>query len=63
MIDDFEFNAGEVVNKIGHEIGIFKIAQDEEVHHYAKGNERLSLPLHLIAIDRSTDQEIRQGGK
>ena len=63
MIDHFELDAGEVVDEIGHEIGVFKIAQDEEVHHYAQGDERLSLPLHLVAIDRAPDQEIRQGGK
>ena len=28
-----DFDAGEVVNKIGHEVGIFEIAQDQEVYH------------------------------
>ena len=28
-----DFDTGEVINKIGHEVGIFEIAQDQEIYH------------------------------
>lgn len=63
MVHYLELYTGEVVDKIGNEIGVFEIAQDKEVYYDAEGNKTLSLPFDFVPVNGSSYEEICEGRK
>lgn len=62
VIVNLHFYACDLREKIGKEIGVFEVNENEEVDHYAQSQPRLLLPACVCFINPIANEEIGKGG-